>query len=72
MTLKEALKLKYEVTLTPDGGFWVASIKELPGCITQGNTQIKAIERLKEAKEIWIKEMYKRDVKIELPKDYIE
>jgi predicted RNase H-like HicB family nuclease len=70
MTLKEALKLKYEIVLTPSEGWWVAGIPELPGCLTQGKTQEIALKRLNEAKHIWLKEAIKNGMPFLLPEDY--
>jgi antitoxin HicB len=60
------LSLDYPVTVYPEaeGGF-VAEIKELPGCITQGETIEELMENINEARELWIETVYesgKRDI----------
>jgi len=49
------LSLPYRIELYPaaEGGF-AAAIPELPGCITQGETQQEALEMIQDAKEAWI------------------
>jgi predicted RNase H-like HicB family nuclease len=49
------LNLQYPVTLYPDQeGGYVAQIKDLPGCLTQGETLDEAIANINEARELWI------------------
>jgi antitoxin HicB len=60
------LSLDYPVTVYPDreGGF-VAEIKELPGCLTQGETIEEVMKNINEARELWIETVYesgKRDI----------
>jgi len=38
---------------SPEGGY-VAKIKELPGCLTQGETKVEALEMIEDAKAAWI------------------
>jgi len=38
---------------SPEGGY-VAKIKELPGCLTQGETLTEATEMIEDAKKVWI------------------
>ena len=43
---------KYTIQLSRDeGGYWVASVKEVRGCHTQGRTLKQATERIREALE---------------------
>jgi antitoxin HicB len=53
------LRLNYPVTIHGDseGGF-VAEVKDLPGCITQGETIEEVIENINEARELWIETVY--------------
>ncbi len=37
-----------------ESGFWVASVRELPGCHTQARTLDQAIRRIREAMELFI------------------
>lgn len=45
----------YTIELTPDSyaGGWVVSVKELPGCLSQGNTIEEAMEMIHGAMEGW-------------------
>jgi antitoxin HicB len=63
------LKLNYSVTLYPDEeeGGYVAEIRDLPGCITQGETLEEAVNNINEAKELWIETVYASGKKIPLP-----
>ena len=58
-TVEEYLQLPYRISLVrdqdADGDIaWVASIEELPGCISQGDTPEEALEMIREAMEGWI------------------
>jgi predicted RNase H-like HicB family nuclease len=51
-----ATMARYTVLLTPDhenGGFTVR-VPELPGCVTEGDSYEEAMERAREAIELWI------------------
>jgi predicted RNase H-like HicB family nuclease len=44
-----------DITLRPDDeGDWVVRVEELEGCVAHGRTQAEALERLEEAKTLWI------------------
>lgn len=46
---------RYPIVLIPaEEGGYVALIRELPGCITQGETIEEAIAMIEEAKDLWI------------------
>ena len=47
--------LPYEITITPspEGGY-VATIPDLPGCITQGETRLEVLEMIEDAKLCWL------------------
>lgn len=60
--------LKYPITLHEDeDGGYVAQIKDLPGCITQGDSLEESVEMLKEAKELWLETAYERGIPIPPP-----
>ena len=62
------LNLQYPVTLYPDQeGGYVAQIKDLPGCLTQGETLDEAIANIQEARELWIETAYEAGDEIPLP-----
>ncbi len=52
-------KLEYPFRVDPDpeGGF-VASIPDLPGCYSFGETKQEAIEKLDESKDVWLESYY--------------
>lgn len=67
--MKQYNKLLYRIALIPDNkdkGF-VAKIPDLPGCISQGETEAEALKMIVEAKELWIEEELKRGRAIPLP-----
>jgi antitoxin HicB len=53
--LEHYLSLKYPITLIPEAVGYSVEIKDLPGCISQGDTLEEALEMLKDAKLAWIK-----------------
>ncbi|MDX2241911.1 MAG: type II toxin-antitoxin system HicB family antitoxin [Leptolyngbyaceae cyanobacterium bins.302] len=63
------LGLSYPITLYPDmeEGGYVAEIKDLPGCLTQGDTLEEAVENINEARELWIETTYESGREIPLP-----
>src|ERR671932_1300740 len=66
--LEYYLNLQYPVTLYPDQeGGYVAQIKDLPGCLTQGETLDEAIANINEARELWIETAYEAGDEIPLP-----
>lgn len=67
-TLQEYLELAYPITLTPEpeGGF-TAEAKDLPGCITQGETAEEALENVEEAKALWLETALESGAPIPLP-----
>lgn len=66
--LKYYLTVQYAITLYPypEGGY-VGEIKDLPGCLTQGETLEETIDNINEARELWIETAYKFDDEIPLP-----
>ncbi|MFM7368361.1 MAG: type II toxin-antitoxin system HicB family antitoxin [Sphaerospermopsis kisseleviana] len=70
-SLEYYLNLKYSVTLYPDAeqGGYVAEIKDLPGCLTQGETLEEIITNINEARELWIETAYEAGDNIPLPSE---
>jgi len=67
-TLEYYLNLKYPITLYPDvEGGYVAEIKDLPGCLTQGETLEETMNNINEARELWLETAYESDDEIPLP-----
>ena len=54
MSASDYIKLPYTVVIIPDEDVFFVKIKELPGCISQGNTIEEAFKMIEEAKELWI------------------
>ena len=54
-----AVKPKYSVLIRAlsdeDGGGWVAVVPDLLGCMSDGHTQMEALENVKDAIEAWIR-----------------
>ncbi|XGV99533.1 MAG: type II toxin-antitoxin system HicB family antitoxin [Leptolyngbya sp. BL-A-14] len=69
-SLEHYLKLCYPITVypEPEGGY-VAVIKDLPGCITQGETPDEIIANIEEARQLWIETVYEHGDNIPLPSD---
>lgn len=67
-TLQDYLNLNYPITLYPesDGGYTVM-IKDLPGCISQGDSLEEAIQNIQEAKAAWIETALELNDDIPLP-----
>jgi predicted RNase H-like HicB family nuclease len=66
--LEYYLDLRYSVTLHPDiEGGYVAEIKDLPGCITQGDSLEEAMENISAARVLWIETAYDYGDDIPLP-----
>jgi antitoxin HicB len=62
------LKLTYPITFYPDAeGGYVAEIKELNGCITQGETIEAAASNINEARELWLETAYEYGDDIPIP-----
>jgi predicted RNase H-like HicB family nuclease len=67
-TVDDYLMLNYPITFYPetDGGYTVA-IKDLPGCISQGDTLEEAFINIQEAKQGWIETALEYGDEIPLP-----
>jgi len=48
-----ALPYDIKITPSPEGGY-VATIPDLPGCITQGDTPLEVLEMIEDAKICWL------------------
>ncbi|MFH7030499.1 MAG: type II toxin-antitoxin system HicB family antitoxin [Heteroscytonema crispum UTEX LB 1556] len=67
-SLENYLNLQYPVTLYPDPeGGYVAQIKDLPGCLTQGETLDETMANMNEARELWIETAYEAGDDIPVP-----
>lgn len=69
-SLEYYLSLNYQPVLYPDDdGGYTAEIRELPGCLTQGETDEEAKENLEEARKLWIEVAYENEDNIPLPEN---
>jgi predicted RNase H-like HicB family nuclease len=54
-TLKQKDGFMRQVLLyTDEDGVWIADVPSLPGCHTFGHTRDEALEKIKEAIQLWI------------------
>src|SRR5664280_2114248 len=53
-TLAHYMSLPYPLEIIPDEGGFVATIPDLPGCMSSGTTLEEALKGLEEAKELWL------------------
>ncbi|MBC7970826.1 MAG: type II toxin-antitoxin system HicB family antitoxin [Verrucomicrobia bacterium] len=68
--LEHYLKLRYPIKIYPEAeGGYVALIKDLPGCITQGETPDEIMANIEEARQLWIETVYEHGDEIPLPSD---
>jgi antitoxin HicB len=69
-TLTDYLNLAYPITLhtDPEGGY-VAEIKDLPGCLAQGETIEETFQNINEARELWLETVFKLGKPIPLPSE---
>ena len=68
-TIDEYMKLPYRIELTPDtdeGGF-VASIPDLPGCMSIGETVEEACRNIEDAKHEWLLAAIEEGIAIPVP-----
>lgn len=47
----------FHVVYREEGGWFIATVPELPGCHTQGKTLSQAEERIKEAIEVYLESL---------------
>jgi len=66
--LRDYMKLPYTVMLRRDEeGDFIARIKELEGCVADGQDEIEALGNLEKVKELWIETALKANQAIPLP-----
>lgn len=66
------LSLKYPISFYPESEGYTAIIKDLPGCMSQGETLSEAMENIEEARELWIETAYECEDEIPLPATEVE
>jgi antitoxin HicB len=69
-TLEDYLTLPYTIELVPDpDGGWFVAVKELPGCMSQGDTEEEALEMIRDAMEGWLAVALEDGMKIPEPRN---
>ncbi|MFA5480363.1 MAG: type II toxin-antitoxin system HicB family antitoxin [Candidatus Muiribacteriota bacterium] len=61
------LNLPYTIELIPDDNIFFVKIKELEGCISQGDTIEEAYEMIKDAKRLWLQVALEEGTDIPFP-----
>lgn len=73
MTIKDYINLPYSILTKKisdeDGEYYFASVEELDGCMTTGETLAEAYENIVEAMEVWIETKLEANEEIPLPVD---
>ncbi|MBE2228544.1 MAG: type II toxin-antitoxin system HicB family antitoxin [Ignavibacteria bacterium] len=60
--------MKYRITIEQDeDGVFVADVPSLPGCISQGKTRDEAIVNIREAIEVYLESLKKRNEPVPPP-----
>jgi len=68
-TLEEYLKQKYPITLVKEEDCIFIEIKDLPGCMSQGDTLEEAYRMIDDARCLWIETAFKGGIPIPEPKE---
>ena len=66
-TLEYYLALPYTIEVIPDDGAWFASIKELPGCMTEVDEWEEILPAIEDAKRLWLEVSLEHGDKIPEP-----
>ncbi|MEK0191113.1 MAG: type II toxin-antitoxin system HicB family antitoxin [Oscillatoriales cyanobacterium] len=61
------LSLKYAISFYPESEGYAAIIKDLPGCMSVGETLSEATDNIEEARELWVETAYECGDEIPLP-----
>ncbi len=66
--LKYYLNLDYTVRLKENSdGTYFAEVEELPGCLTEGDTKIEALQMIDDAKRVWLEVALEKGLRIPEP-----
>jgi antitoxin HicB len=49
------MAMPYRIELVPDPHGWFVRIPELPGCMSQGDTQEEALAMIRDAQQLWLR-----------------
>jgi antitoxin HicB len=62
------LELEYTIRLKKNSdGSYFAEVEELPGCMTEGDTEQEAVTMIEDAKKAWLEVALKRKIAIPEP-----
>lgn len=61
------LKLPYTIEIVPEDNVFFVKIKELEGCISQGDTIVEAYQMITEAKRLWLETALEEGINIPIP-----
>lgn len=61
------LSLKYAISFYPESEGYTVIIKDLPGCMSVGETLSEAMDNIQEARELWVETAYECGDEIPLP-----
>jgi predicted RNase H-like HicB family nuclease len=67
MSFEERL-VRHVLLYTDEENNWIAEVPSLPGCHSDGKTRAEAIERVKEAIEVYIEALEEDDLPV--PEEY--
>ena len=56
--------MRHVLLYTDEEGNWIAEVPSLPGCVSDGRTREEAIERVKEAIEVYIEALMQDDLPV--------
>jgi len=61
------LSLKYAISFYPESEGYTVIVKNLPGCMSVGETLSEAMDNIQEARELWLETAYESGDEIPLP-----
>lgn len=68
-TINDYLQLPYTIELQPEqDGTWFVAIKELPGCMSAGDTPEDAVAMVRDAQKAWIETALEENISIPEPR----
>jgi antitoxin HicB len=75
-TLESYLSIDYPINLKKlckdYGGGWLAEHPDLKGCAADGESEVEAIQNLKEVRELWLLTALTRNITIPMPDNEVE
>lgn len=71
MTIKPKYSVLIRALPSEDGGGWLAVVPDLPGCSSDGETQMQALQNVEDAIEQWLATAKKHGVPIPKQDDFI-